>query len=109
MSVNQRSHFRYGAFTTSSMEIFDKVPVLETLILSYIQEVFPSPSLDESSIEFEFETDRNFYLETRDTHLSLKLQLFKGRLFDAFKKEKAEHKANSEEDLDEEPQIYLFM
>ena len=43
----------------------------------------------------------------RDTHLSLKLQLFKGRLFDAFKKEKAEHKANSEEDSDEEPQTYL--
>ena len=43
----------------------------------------------------------------RDTHLSLKLQLFKGRLFDAFKKEKAEHKAKSEEDSDEEPQTYL--
>ena len=34
----------------------------------------------------------------RDTHLSLKLQLFKGSLFEAFKKEKAEHKAKSEED-----------
>ena len=43
----------------------------------------------------------------RDTHLSLKLQLFKGRLFDAFKKEKADHKAKSEEDSDEEPQTYL--
>ena len=48
---------------------------------SYTQEVFPSTSLDESSIEFEFETDRNFYLDMRDTHLSLKLQLIKGRLF----------------------------
>ena len=44
----------------------------------------------------------------RDTHLSLKLQLFKGTLFDAFKKEKAEHKAKSEEDSDEEPQTYLI-
>ena len=43
----------------------------------------------------------------RDTHLSLKLQLFKGRLFEAFKKEKAEHKAKSKEDLDEDPQTYL--
>ena len=106
MSVNQ-SHFRYGAFTNSSLEIFDKVPVLETIMSSYTQEVFPSTSLDESSIEFEFETDRNLYLDMRDTHLSLKLQLFKGRLFDAFKKEKAEHKAKSEEDSDEEPQTYL--
>ena len=104
MSVSQ-SHFRYGAFTNSSLEIFDKTPVLETIMSSYTQEVFPSTSLDESSIEFEFETDRNLYLDMRDTHLSLKLQLFKGRLFDAFKKEKAEHKAKSEEDSDEEPQL----
>ena len=54
---------------------------------SYTQEVFPSTSLDESSIDFEFETDRNLYLDMLDTHFNLKLQLFKGRLFDAFKNE----------------------
>ena len=107
MSVNQSSHFWYGSFTNSSEEDFDKVPVLETIISSYIQEVFPSTSLDESSIEFEFETDHNLYLDMRITHLSLKLHLFKERLFEAFKKEKAEHKAKSEEDSDEEPQTYL--
>ena len=94
MSVNQ-SHFLYGAFTNSSLEIFDKVPVLETIISSYTQEVFRSTSLDESSIDFEFETDRNLYMDMRDTHFCLKLQLFIGRLFDAFIKEKAEHKAKS--------------
>ena len=78
-----------------------------TIISSYTQEVFPSTSLDGSSIEYEFETDRNLSLDMRDTHLSLKLQLFKGRLFDAFKKEKAEYKAKSEQDSDEEPQTYL--
>ena len=83
IQANQSSHFRYGAFTNSSLEIFDKVPVLETIISSYTQEVFPSTSLDESSIEFQFETDRILYLDMRDNHLSLTLQ---------------------EEDLDEEPQ-----
>ena len=106
MSINQ-SHFRYGVFTNSSLDIFDKVPVLETIILSYTYEVFPSVSLDESSIEFEFETEPNVYLDMRDTHLSLKLQLFKERLFDPFRKEKAEQKAKSEDDSDEEPQTYL--
>ena len=81
---------------------------METIISSYTQEIFPSTSLDESSIEFEFETDLNLYLDMRGTHPSLKLQFFKERLFDAFKKEKAEHKAKSEEDSDEEPQTYLF-
>ena len=106
MTVNQNL-FRYGALTNSSLEIFDNVPVLETIMPSYTQEVFLCTSLDGSSIEFEFETDRNLYLNMRETHLSLKLQLFKGRLFDAFKKEKAEHKAKSADDSDEEPQTYL--
>ena len=88
------------------METFEKVLVLEIIISSYTQEVFHSFSVVESSIEFEFETDCNLYLDMRDIHLSLKLQLFRGRLFDAFEKEKAEHKAISEEDSDEKPETY---
>ena len=100
MSINQISHFRYGAFTNCSLEIFDKVPVLETNMSSYTQEVFPRTSLDENRNEFEFETDRNLYLDMVDTHLSLKLQLFKGRLFDAFKRGKVERKAKYEDNSD---------
>ena len=48
MSVNQ-SHFRNGVFTNSSLEIFDTVRVLETIMSFYTQETFPSTSLDESS------------------------------------------------------------
>ena len=51
--------------------------LLQTIISSYTQEVIRSTSLDESSIEFELETDLNLYLNMRDTQLSLKLQLFK--------------------------------
>ena len=58
---------------------------------SYTQEVFPSTELHESSIEFSFERDRNLYLDKRDTHLNFKLQLFKGRLFDAFKRKKKQN------------------
>ena len=43
----------------------------------------------------------------RDTHLSLKLIIFKGRLFDALRKEKAEHKAKSEKESHAESQTYL--
>ena len=55
--------------------------------------MYPSTSLDESSIEFELETDCNHYLNMLDINNSLKLQLLKGRLIDVFKKGKAEHKA----------------
>ena len=56
-------------------------------------------------MKFEIETDRKLYLDMHDIHLILKLQFLKGRLSDAFKK--TEHKGKSEEDSDEEPQIYL--
>ena len=84
------SNFRYGHFTNSCLEIFDKDPVLEPIESSHIQEVYPSTSLDESSIEFEFERDRSIYLDMRDIHLQIKVGLQKGRLFDDFMK-KEEH------------------
>ena len=87
----------------SCKDFFDKVPNLERISSSYTQNVFPFTSLDENSIEFKVDTDRYLYLETRETHLKLKLQLFKGRLFDAFKK-KTEHKQKSQDDSDEKPQ-----
>ena len=87
--INQ-SQFRYGAFTNLSLDVFDTVPVLETIMSSYTQEVVASTSLDERGIEFEFETDRYLYLDMRDKHISLGLQLLEERFFDAFKKEKME-------------------
>ena len=94
MSINQSNHFRYGAFTISSLKIFDKVPVLETNISFYTKEVFFSTSLDESSIEFAFETNLNLYLDMFETHLNLKLQFFQINLCDALKKKKQSIKQN---------------
>ena len=68
----------------------DKILVLEPIESSHVQEVYPRTSLDESSIEFEFETDRSIYLDMRDIHLQIKIGLQKGRLFDDFMK-KDEH------------------
>ena len=50
----------------------------------------PVRGLDESSIEFEFQTDRSIYLDMRDIHLQIKVGLQKGGLFDDFMK-KDEH------------------
>ena len=80
---------------------------METFNSSKTQQVFPTTSLDESGVGCEIETDLNLNLDMRDTHLNLKLQLFRGRLFDAFKNEKSENKANSKDDSDEEPETYL--
>ena len=89
--INTRStNFRYRHFTNSCLEIFVKIPVLEPIESCHIQEVYPSTSQDESSIEFEFETERSFYLDMRDIHLQIKVGLQKGRLFEDFMK-KEEH------------------
>ena len=85
------SNFCYGH---SCLEIFDKIPVLEPIESSHVQEVYPSTSLDESSIEFEFETDRSLYLDKRDIHLQIKVGLQKGRLFDDFMKKDEHGKAD---------------
>ena len=54
--------FRYVHFTKSCLEIFDKIPALEPIESSHEQEVYPSTSLDESSIEFEFEKNGSIYI-----------------------------------------------
>ena len=76
------SNFRYVHLTNSCLKIFDKIPDLEPIISSHIRDVYPSTSLDESSIEVEFETDRSNYLDMRDIHLQIKVGFQKGRLFD---------------------------
>ena len=52
-------------------------------------------------------TDRFLYLDIRDTHLRLNLQLFTGMFIDNFKRKKAEHIAKLEDDCDEEVEAYL--
>ena len=96
--MNTRSkndgNFRYGHFTNSCSEIFDKIPVLESIESSHVQEVYPSNSLEESSIEFEFETNGSIYFDMRDIHLQLRVGLQKRRLFDDFMKKDEHGKAD---------------
>ena len=71
------SNFCYAHFTNILWEIFDKIHVLEPIESSDVQEVYPSTSLDESSIEFEFQTYRIIYLDMRDIHPQIKVGLQK--------------------------------
>ena len=73
---------------------FDKIHVLEPNESSHVQYVYPSTSLDESSIEFETETDKSIYLDKREIHLQIKFGLRKKRLFDDFIKKVAHGKAD---------------
>ena len=91
------NNFRYQPFFAVSGNPGVKVPVVDNVLSSQEQEIYPTISLDENSIEFEFQTDRNVYVDLRQTYLALKIKLVKGRVFDTYKttEKKKEHKEDA--------------
>ena len=74
-----------------------KVPFVVDVLSSHEQEIYPTTSPDENCIEFEFQTNRNYYVDLRHSFLELKLKFVKGRGFDTYesKRKKKEHKEES--------------
>ena len=66
------------------------------MLSSHEQEIYPTTSLDENSIEFEFQTDRNVYVDFRQTYLALGIKTVKGPGFVTYKT--TEKKKEHEED-----------
>ena len=96
------SNFRYRPFVAVSGNLGGKVPIVDDVLSSHEQEVYRITSLDENCIEFEFQTDRNYYVDLRQTYLALKLKLVRSRVYETYntKEVKKEHKeeAKAEED-----------
>ena len=74
-----------------------RVPIVDDVLSSHEQEIYPTTSLDENCIEFEFQTDRNYYVDLRQYFSALKLKFVKGRGYDTYesKEKKKEHKDES--------------
>ena len=91
------NNFRYQRFVTVSGNPGVKAPVVDDVLSSHEQEIYPTISLDENSIEIEFQTDRNVYVDLRQTYLVLKIKLVKRRGFDFYKttEKKKEHKEDA--------------
>ena len=77
------------------------VQVVDDVLSSHEQVIYPTTSLDEICIEFEFQTDRNYYVDLRQTCLALKLKLSRGRGYETYNtkevKEENEEEAKAEE------------
>ena len=88
------SFFRYQHFVSVYGHLGEKVPVVEDVLSSLEQEIYPTTSVDENCIEFEFLTDRNHYVDLRETFLALKLKLVRGRVYETYnsKETKKQHK-----------------
>ena len=71
------NNFRHQPFVAASGNPGVKVSVVDDVLFSQEQESYPTTSLDENSIEFEIQTDRNVYVDLRQTHFALKLNQLK--------------------------------
>ena len=89
--------FRYQPFVAVSGNLGRKVPIIDDIQSSHEQEIYPTTSLNENCIEFEFQTDRNYYVDLRESFLALKLKFVKGRGYDTYESQekKKEHKDES--------------
>ena len=91
------NNFRYQPFVAVSGNLGGKVPFVDDVVSSHEQEIYPTTSLDENCIEFEFQTDRSYYVDLRQSFLALKLKFVKGPGYDTnkSKEKKKEHKDES--------------
>ena len=64
--MTDQNNFRYQIFVAVSGNLGMKLPVVND-VLSHEQEIYPTTSLDENSIEFEFQTDGNVYVDLQQT------------------------------------------
>ena len=90
------NNFRYQTFVAVPGNLGGKVPIVDDVLSSHVKEIYPTTSLDESCIEFECQTDRNYYVDLRQSFLALKLKFVKGRGYDAY-----ESKGKEKEQKDE--------
>ena len=91
------NNFRYQHFVAVSGNLGGKVPIVDDVLSAHEQEIYPTTSLDENCIELEIQTDRNYYVDLRQSFLALKLKFVKERGYDTLesKEKKKEHKDES--------------
>ena len=88
------NNFRYQPFVAVSGNLGGKFPIVDEILSSHEQGIYPITSLYENCIEFEFQTDRNSYVDLRQSFLALTLNSVKGRGYDRYesKEKRKEHK-----------------
>ena len=69
------NNFRYQPFVAVSENLGGKSPIVDDVLSSHEQEVYPTTSLDEKCIEFEFQTDRNYYDDLRGSFFGIETQI----------------------------------
>ena len=90
------SIFWYQSFVAVSANLGGNVPIVEDVLSSHEQKFYSTTSLDENCIEFDFQTERKYYVDLRQTYLALKLKLVKGRGYDTYNTKEVKKKNTKE-------------
>ena len=69
---------------------------VDDVLSSREQENYPITSLDKNCIEFQYETDENYYVDLKQSFLPLKLKFVKGRGYDTYENEERKKKQKDE-------------
>ena len=88
--------FRFQPFVAVAGNLGGKVPIVDDVLSSHEQEIYPTVSLYQNCIEFEFQTERNFYVDLRQSFLALRLKFVKGLGYDTY--ESGENKKEYDEE-----------
>ena len=92
--INHVEYFSVPTFCGGFCKSWRKKPVVDDALSSHQQEIYLTASLDENCIEIEFQTERNYYFDLRQTYSVLKLKLARGRVYETYNtiEVKQEHK-----------------
>ena len=80
--MTDQNNFRYHSFVELPVNPGAKVTVVDDVLSSHEQEIYPTISSDENSIEFQFQTDRNVYVDLGQMNLALISKLVEWLGFD---------------------------
>ena len=96
------SSFGYQPSVTVSGNLGWKVPVVDDVLSSHEQKIYPTTSLGENCREFEFQTDRNSYVDLRQTYLAVRLIIVRGRGYETYTSKEVKKEHNDEAQAEEE-------
>ena len=96
------SIFRYQPFVAVSGNLGEKVPVVDVVLSSHEQGIYPTTLLDGNCRELKFQTDRNFYVDLKQMYLALKLKIVNCRGYETYNKNEIEREQQEEAKADEE-------
>ena len=91
--------FWYQPFVTFSGNLGAKAPLVEKVLLSHEQEIYPTTSFDENCVAFDFQKDRYYYVDVRYFHSALKKKLGNGCGWESYEIQEIEkeHEEKSKE------------